>query len=66
MLKVIQINFNDYCSINNNSTNIQKLLNSDFDIISISEIWNYNLHKLQHMENYELYSPLALKNIFRK
>ena len=63
MLKIIQINLNDYCSIKNNTTNIQKLLNSDFDIISISEIWNYNLHKLQHTETYELYSPLALKNI---
>ena len=63
MLKIIQINLNDYCSIKNNTTNIQKLLNSEFDIISISEIWNYNLHKLQNTENYELFSPLALKNI---
>lgn len=63
MLKIIQINFNDYCSAQNNTTNILKLLNHDFDIISISEIWNYNLSKLQHTENYKLFSPLALKNI---
>lgn len=47
MLKIIQINFNGYCSAQNNTTNILKLLNHDFDIISISEIWNYNLSKLQ-------------------
>lgn len=63
MLNIIQINCNDYCSTQNNTANIQKLLNSDFDIISISEIWNYNLSKLQHTENYKLFSPLALKNI---
>lgn len=61
MLNIIQINCNDYCSTQNNTANIQKLLNSDFDIISISEIWNYNLSKLQHTENYKLFSPLALK-----
>ena len=63
MLKIIQINFNDYCSAQNNTTNILKLLNHDFDIISISEIWNYNLSKLQHTNNYKLFSPLALKSI---